>query len=105
MKRLLTLVAALALHTPVFGDSLYRTPMYDSYSPDGYGAGKSYQDSSGNLYKQKWRPDNTGPVTLEDESGNTYRCNAALGQCYEYWFETHTTPTTSFTCFTYKFNC
>ena len=85
MKRfLIPLLAALAIPTAVFGDSLYRTPMYDSYSPDGYGAGKSYQDSSGNLYKQKWRPDNTGPVTLEDESGNTYQCNAALGQCYEY---------------------
>ena len=96
MKRLLLpLIAAITLPIAVFGDSLYRTPMYDSYRPDGYGAGKSYQDSSSNLYKQKWRPDNAGPITLEDESGNTYQCNAALGKCYEYWFEMLTTITPS----------
>ncbi len=85
MKRfLIPLLAAIAIPIGVFGDTLYRDPMYDSYSPDGYGSGKSYQDSRGNLYKQKWRPDTTGPVILEDEKGNAYRCNSAIGQCYEY---------------------
>ena len=82
-KLLIPLLAAITVPSAALSNPLYRTPQYDSYSPDGLGAGKSWQDNSGNIYRQQWRSDKFSPIILKDEKGKAYQCNS-LGQCSGY---------------------